>query len=206
MPGERQYNAGPSFVSGAIALHSATDEEPTMMGAFFAMTELASTTAVWGFDWSSRTTNLIGRPLIPPPLLTIVSMMPSVRTCSRPRNDSAPVAARIALISYGSAPAPGRGIEDSASTSVRTSKFFIGTLLRSAPQQHPRAARRERRESRRNDHRDAKPLEQIVRQCDDDAESRDSEKPGRPCDRVVDAGCDSGMLARDGIHDRRRQR
>src|SRR6185312_10154520 len=154
MPGERQYNAGPSFVSGAIALHSATDEEPTMMGAFFAMTALASTTAVWGFDWSSRTTNLIGRPLMPPALLIIASMIPSVRTCSRPRKDSGPVAARIALISYGSAPDPGRGIEHSASASVRTSMRFIGRPLRSAPQQHPRAACRKRGEPRRNDHGD----------------------------------------------------
>ena len=101
IPGEKQYITGPFFTSGAIALQSETATEPSMTVACLAMMRFAACTALDGLDWSSVTTNLIGRPWMPPDLLVMLSMMLSACSASWPWNAYAPVAGMTASISNG---------------------------------------------------------------------------------------------------------
>ena len=66
-------------------------------------------TATAELDWSSKIAKEIGRPLMPPDRLTIVSMARSAWPSSFPRKAAAPVSGMIALIANGSAARPLRG-------------------------------------------------------------------------------------------------
>lgn len=100
---------------------------------FFCKMALNSSTDCCGTDWSSYTTNLTGRPLIPPLRLMKLSNTGTIWPSTAPTGDDGPVSERIIGISNGGSAA--RVAEDVASIPIASANATNQPrFIRSTPQ------------------------------------------------------------------------